>query len=29
MVLASDVYKPDDYIRDYDRFRQELLNAPG
>jgi UDP-2-acetamido-3-amino-2,3-dideoxy-glucuronate N-acetyltransferase len=29
MVLASDVYQPDDYIRDYDRFRQELLNPPG
>jgi UDP-2-acetamido-3-amino-2,3-dideoxy-glucuronate N-acetyltransferase len=29
MVLASDVYQPDDYIRDYDRFLHELLNQPG
>jgi hypothetical protein len=29
MVLASHVYRPEDYIRDYDLFLQELLNRPG
>jgi UDP-2-acetamido-3-amino-2,3-dideoxy-glucuronate N-acetyltransferase len=29
MVLASDVYDPADYIRDYDLFLRELLNPPG
>jgi UDP-2-acetamido-3-amino-2,3-dideoxy-glucuronate N-acetyltransferase len=27
MVLASDTYQPEDYIRDYDLFLQELLNT--
>jgi UDP-2-acetamido-3-amino-2,3-dideoxy-glucuronate N-acetyltransferase len=29
MVLASDTYDPEDYIRNYDLFLQELLKPPG
>jgi len=29
MVLASDVYQPEDYIRDYDIFLQELATLHG
>jgi UDP-2-acetamido-3-amino-2,3-dideoxy-glucuronate N-acetyltransferase len=29
MVLASDAYNPEDYIRDYDLFLQELGKQPG
>lgn len=28
LVLASDPYDPDDYIRDYERFLMELLDRP-
>ena len=28
LVLASDTYQPEDYIRDYNLFLRELLNRP-